>query len=91
MTRFLVVLLAALLIVAALFLLTDASTFALRGANATTGAMRGCYVHFDDWLAAKKPTWRGVQTVVGFVLLGGAIALGCRGLRRARTAVQLGR
>jgi hypothetical protein len=83
MIRLLVVLLAALLVVAALFLLADASTFALRRANPTTGAIRGCYTLFDDWLAAKRPTWRSVQTNVGFVLLGGAFLVSWRGLRRA--------
>ena len=73
---------AAIAIVAAgLWLLGDASTYALHAAR--PGKPSGCYTKVDDWLGAKRPsTWRSSEALGGLGVLGTSAGLFVLSLRR---------
>jgi hypothetical protein len=77
--------LAAAITIVSLWLLNDASTFALMAADPETGRARGCYTALERRLGVLEPSGvRDIETRVGLILLPLAAVTAWRSVRKPR-------
>jgi hypothetical protein len=69
--------------IASLWLLGDASTFALAPADPVRGTVRGCYTSLERLLGVTEPSsTRGFELLVGLAMFLAPVVLGIRAFKR---------